>query len=47
MASFDRINAGDVLYDVRRYKAGNTTLSRLGCWTVQVIAAATAEKVAP
>lgn len=37
MASFDRINHGDVLYDVHRVKVGNTTMSRLGCWEVRVI----------
>jgi len=37
MASFDRIKAGDILYDVHREKMGNTTMSRLGCWDVLVV----------
>lgn len=37
MASLDRINPGDVLYDVHREKMGNTTMSRTGCWEVRVI----------
>ena len=34
---YERIKDGDVLYDVHRTKMGNTTMSRLGCWTVMVI----------
>ncbi len=34
---FDRVKAGDVLYDVHREKMGNTTLSRVGCWPVRVL----------
>jgi hypothetical protein len=31
------LKPGDVVYDVRRVKAGNTTMSRLDWWTVRVI----------
>lgn len=37
MAVFERVKAGDVLYDVHREKMGNTTMSRLGCWVVRVL----------
>ena len=37
MASFDRIKPGDILYDCHKEKMGNTTLSRMGCWSVRVI----------
>jgi hypothetical protein len=34
---FEKIKAGDVLYDVHSYRMGNTTLRSLGCWEVRVI----------
>lgn len=34
--SFDRVKAGDVLYDVHSVRMGNTTMRRLGCWCVEV-----------
>jgi hypothetical protein len=37
MASFDRIKPGDILWDVHREKMGNTTMSRQGCWRVEVV----------
>jgi len=37
VASFDRIKPGDVLYDVHRQRMGNTTMSRLACFTVEVV----------
>jgi hypothetical protein len=37
MAAFDKIKPGDVLYDVHRQRMGNTTMARLGCWSVRVI----------
>lgn len=30
------LKAGDILYDVHRHKAGNTTMSVEGCWEVSV-----------
>lgn len=35
---FSGIKAGDVLYDCHRYKMGNTTMTRMGCWDVKVLA---------
>ena len=37
MPKFHTVKAGDILYDVHRERMGNTTMSRLGCWTVEVI----------
>ncbi len=37
MPKFSTIKAGDVLFDVHREKMGNTRMSRLGCWTVEVL----------
>jgi hypothetical protein len=37
MAAFSKIKAGDTLYDCRRQRMGNTTMSRMACWTVKVI----------
>jgi hypothetical protein len=37
MASFDRIKAGDVLYDYHSEQAGNTTMRRWSNWTVRII----------
>jgi hypothetical protein len=34
---FDAVKAGDTLYDVRRGKAGNTTMSRINVWSVRVV----------
>ena len=36
MASFDRIKVGDRLWDVHRQKMGNTSMSCLGSWPVDV-----------
>lgn len=33
---FELIKAGDVMYDVHRYRAGHTTL-RIGCWEVKIV----------
>lgn len=46
MASFDRINPGDVLYDVHREQAGNTMMRRTGCWEVRVISVNRAKRTA-
>ena len=35
--SFDRVYAGDVLYDVKRQKIGNTTMSHWVWWEVRII----------
>lgn len=35
--SFDRVLPGDVLYDVRRRKMGNTTMSETVSYTVKII----------
>lgn len=37
MVAFDRIYVGDVLYDCRRQKQGNTRMSRMACWTVKIV----------
>lgn len=37
MASFSAIKVGDVLWDCRRQKMGNTTMSRMACWKVRVL----------
>lgn len=34
---FEKVKAGDTLYDVHRHKLGNTTMSELGLWTVKII----------
>lgn len=34
---FDKVKAGDVLYDVHRVRMGNTRTARLGCWTVKIL----------
>jgi hypothetical protein len=31
------VKAGDVLYDVHKYKMGNTTMRATGCWDVRVL----------
>jgi hypothetical protein len=35
--SFDKVKAGDVLYDVHRTKMGNTRMRAERCWPVQVV----------
>lgn len=35
---YERIKAGDVLYDVHSYYMGNTTVRSMGVWHVKVIA---------
>ena len=35
--SFDKVNAGDTLWDCRYTKAGNTTMKRWSCWTLYVV----------
>lgn len=37
MVAFHTVQAGDTLYECRRQKMGNTTMSRMGCWDVKVI----------
>jgi hypothetical protein len=37
MVALDRIYVGDVLYDCRRQKQGNTRMSRMACWTVKIV----------
>lgn len=37
MVAFNKIKAGDTLYDCRRTKMGNTTISRMSCWPVLVV----------
>jgi hypothetical protein len=37
VVAFNTIKAGDRLYDCHRYKMGNTTMSKMGCWDVVVI----------
>ena len=37
MTTFATIKNGDRLFDCHRTKMGNTTMSRMGCWTVDVI----------
>jgi hypothetical protein len=34
---FHMIYAGDVLYDVHRYRMGNTKMSATGVWKVEVL----------
>lgn len=36
MAAFSKIQPGNILWDCRRQKMGNTTMSRMACWAVQV-----------
>lgn len=31
------VKVGDVLWDCHRYKMGNTTMSRMGSWEVEVV----------
>lgn len=37
MVAFNTIKAGDTLWDCRKQKQGNTTTSRMACWTVKII----------
>lgn len=37
MVAFYLIKPGDVLWDCHRTKMGNTTMTRMGCWQVQVV----------
>lgn len=37
MVAFTSVKAGDMLWDCRKVKAGNTTMTRLSCWRVKVI----------
>jgi len=34
---FEKIKAGDVLYDVHNYRMGNTTIRSVGAWPVKII----------
>ena len=34
---FEKLQPGMIVYDVRRHKMGNTTLSTVGVWTVRVL----------
>ena len=33
---FEKITPGMTLFDIHRERAGNTTMTRLGCWEVKV-----------
>lgn len=37
MVAFSTVKTGDVLYDCRRTKMGNTTMSQMSTWKVQVL----------
>lgn len=37
MVAFNRINVGDVFYDCRMQKQGNTTLRQMACWPVRIV----------
>ena len=37
MVAFHTVKPGDTLYECRRQKMGNTTMSRMACWSVKVI----------
>ena len=34
---FEKLKPGMVVYDVRRYKMGNTTVSSIGIWEVRIV----------
>lgn len=34
---FDKIKAGDTLYDVHSYRMGNTTMRSIGVWDVYIV----------
>jgi hypothetical protein len=46
MVAFSTIKPGDVLYDCHRTKMGNTTMSRMGTWTVHIISIDTERRMA-
>lgn len=37
MVAFHTVKPGDRLYDCRRQKMGNTTMTQLACWDVRVL----------
>jgi hypothetical protein len=37
MATISKLQPGQVLYELRRQKMGNTTVSRTACFTVRVV----------
>jgi len=37
MVAFSKIKAGETLYDCHRTRMGNTTMSKMGTWTVKVL----------
>lgn len=37
MISFDKIKEGDVLWDCHKTRVGNTKITRMGAWRVNVI----------
>lgn len=46
MIAFEKLKPGAVLYDRRRTKMGNTTISELSEWTVVIIAVSAANRTA-
>ena len=36
MIKFEKVKAGDILYDVHSYRMGNTTMRSMGVWSVTV-----------
>lgn len=34
---WERVQAGQTLYDIHRERAGNTSMTRVGCWEVAVV----------
>lgn len=38
MVAFSKIRIGDQLYDCHKTRMGNTRMSKIGTWTVKVIA---------
>jgi hypothetical protein len=37
MVAFSTVKPGDVLWDCHRTRMGNTTMSKMGAWTVKII----------
>ncbi len=37
MVAYNSIKVGDTLYDCRKVKMGNTTMTRMSCWSVKII----------
>jgi hypothetical protein len=37
MVAFSKIKAGDILWDCRKTKMGNTTMSKMGSWPVRIV----------